>query len=106
MTQKSQTNNPLTTDESGDYTPAIFLSAQIPMDIKLVESIRGGWLKVGSVMKTKKNKKKTGLYLAKRGSDNITSSSVAIRTNLFPSKCMITIGGMESTGSKQGSLSN
>ena len=37
------------------------------------------WLKVGNVMKG------TSLYLAKTVSDNITSSSVAMKTNLFSS---------------------
>ena len=49
------------------------------MDMQLVEFMREGWLDGGQCDEG------NSLYLAKRGSDDITSSTVAARTNLFPS---------------------
>ena len=55
----------------------------------------GRWLEIGSVMEG------TGLYLTKRGCDDIASSFVTMKTNLFPSYCIIHAeDGMESSGSK------
>ena len=51
--------------------------------------------------------KGTGVYLTKRGCDEMTSSFVATRTNLFPSHYMThTEDVMESSGSKQFSLTS
>ena len=51
MTQRSQNDKPLTTNECGGTTPAILLSTWINLGMQLVESTRGGLVKVGSVMK-------------------------------------------------------
>ena len=47
-----------------------------------LNAYKRGAAEVGSVMK------RMGLHLAKRGSEGITSSFVAIRTNLFPSQSL------------------
>ena len=45
--------------------------------------------------------KGSGMSLAERGSDGITSCFVAMKTNLLPSNSLIHVdGGMESIGSK------
>ena len=53
---------------------SFLLVAERPLDVKLIDYLQ----EMGSEMKG------TGLYVAKRGSDGMTSCFVTLRTNLFP----------------------
>ena len=69
------------------------------MDIRSVECLWKGAVEAGTMIK------ETSLYLAKRGSDGITSSFVAMRTNLLPSRRLTdAVGEMESVGFESVSL--
>ena len=93
---ESQTVNALTTESL-----VIFLSTQIRMDLLLMNFTRRRQLEVACEMEG------TGFNLAKRESDNISSSFDDTRRNLFPSYSMTHAeGGMQSNGSNQVSLSS
>ena len=82
MTTVAKPVTPFTTTGSGETlatTHSSLGSKATTVHIHLMESTRRGTTKVGSAIKG------SGLYIAKRGSDNITSASVTMRANLIPS---------------------
>ena len=70
------------------------------LDVNSYIAYEKGAVEVGSEMKG------SGFYLAKRENDGMTSSFVAVRTNLIPSYSRTCAGGIESTVSEPVSLSD
>ena len=95
MTKKSKVNYPLVHHEMMLAHHLLFLSSWRQLDIRLIDYPQEEAEEVANAMKG------TSLYLAKRGSDGITSPFVAMRTNLlFLYSLTPADGGMESTGSE------